>query len=180
MDSITIIIPAASKAKAVEIFGEGYFIRGMSATGLVPFTHYVTSGIISDDEFNQFCGDPLISYKMFKGEYNETLVRTNTGLQLVNEIPDDYVNDDKPTKITNYAGKMILSQVCPGSRTTLMNFINTIPDVATKEAAMGAWESALFWLRNDQFVQMFIPILGLTEGEVDMLFQRGWNINPVF
>lgn len=61
----TIVIPASHADKGrqlgreVDVHGHGMFVTGLSATGLPPASHYVSSGIIKD-EFATVLNDGLM------------------------------------------------------------------------------------------------------------------------
>lgn len=178
----TIIIPAASRTRAKETFGTGEYLFnvGLSATGQVPFTHYVSSGDFLDEEINIFSRGGATSFRMLAGAQEFEKIAFDFDLHQVTDIPEGYVNDDKPYKIGAYEGKMALALECPGSRDIIMAYVNTITDATTKDMALGAWESAVHWQIDDQFVVMFRALLGLTDERFYAMWQGAWDAKPIF
>lgn len=178
----TIIIPATSRVRAKEIFetGASLFNVGMSYTGEVPFTHYMSSGFFLDNEFNIFCSDNLITYKLLSGNFNDAEVFTKTNLKVVNNVPEDYVNSDKPFKVESWAAKQIMSTTMPGICTGVETFIESIQDIGQKESAKASWYNAKYFERNNPLIAAIQSQTGLTDEQIDVMFLAAWNLVPVF
>ena len=50
----TVIVTLANQAKAQEIAGADTFVAALSADGLEPASHFITSGPFDNDQLNQF------------------------------------------------------------------------------------------------------------------------------
>lgn len=95
----TIILPAgqAPKARAlgkeVDKRGDGMFTTGLSATGLPPATHFISSGII-DTAFATVLGDGLmLNAAAEAGAKAQGLVRASTKADALDTVAQAVVHD---------------------------------------------------------------------------------------
>ena len=79
-----------------------------------------------------------------------------------------------PDKVTMRQARLALLNA--GLYTSVNTTINNIPDIVTRTAAQIEWEYALFVARNATLITTLIPLLGLTEEQVDDLFIFANNI----
>ena len=150
----TIIIPAASLVRAKETFstGEYLFNVGLSATGQVPFTHYVSSGEFLDTEINTFARGGATSFKMLAGAQGFDQIAFEFSLYPVTDIPDGYVNPDKPYRVKIWAAKTKMAELMPGLCSTVETLIASIPDIGQKESAQASWINAEYFVRDNPLI----------------------------
>lgn len=96
----TIIVPAALVANARELggalspAGAGMYTTGLSATGALPATHYVSSGLISEP-FAAILSDPIILYTTAqKGATSQGLTLTSTQAKVTDLVAQSMVGDE--------------------------------------------------------------------------------------
>ena len=178
----TIIIPAVSRARAKETFstGEYLFNVGLSATGVIPFTHYVSSGDFLDEEVNTFARDGVTSFKILAGAQGFGQIAFEFGLHQVIDIPEGYINDDKPYKVESWAAKQIMAATMPGMCTGVEAFIESIQDIGQKESAKASWYNAKYFERDNPLIAAIQSQTGLTDEQIDGMFLAAWNLVPVF
>lgn len=94
----TIIVPAGLVVKAralgkeVDRRGDGMFTTGLSPTGVLPATHYISSGII-DTQFATVLGDGLmLDAAADAGAKAQGLVRASTKTDAVNTVAQAIVH----------------------------------------------------------------------------------------
>lgn len=183
----TIIIPAASRTRAKETFstGEYLFNVGLSASGQVPFTHYVSSGDFLDDEINTFSRGGATSFRMLAGAHGFDQIAFDFSLYPVADVPDGYVNPDKPYRVKTWAAKTKMAELMPGLCSAVETLIASIQDIGQKESAQASWINAEYFERDNPliaYVQM--QSVGtdheLTNEAIDAMFQAAWNLVPVF
>lgn len=178
----TIIIPAVSRARAKATFstGEYLFNVGLSATGLVPFTHYVSSGDFLGEEINTFARDGATSFKMLAGAQGFEQISFHFGLHQVIDVPEGYVNDDKPYRVETWAAKQVMANVSPGMATAAEAFIDAIEDLGQKESAKASWYNAKYFERDNPLIGVIQAHLLMTDEQIDAMFLAAWNLVPVF
>ena len=115
---------------------------------------------LTDDTFIPFDGGNR-DYQ----EYLEWLAEGNE--------PEPYVAPPSPpvTQVTAYQAKIQLSRA--GLYDSVVTTINTSDNPELKIA----WEVATTFERNSPFILALQPELGLTDGQVDDLFQQASEIN---
>ena len=178
----TIIIPAVSRARAKETFstGEYLFNVGLSATGVIPFTHYVSSGDFLDEEVNTFARGGATSFKHLAGAQGFDRIAFEFGLHQVTDVPENYINDDKPYRVETWAAKQVMAQVSPGMATTAEAFIDAIEDIGQKESAKASWYNAKFFERDNSLIGVIQAQFSMTDEQIDAMFLAAWNLVPVF
>lgn len=178
----TIIIPAASmaRAKASFVTGPWLFNVGLSATGDIPFTHYVGSGAFNDDEINTFARGGATSFKSLAGAHGFDQIAFDFSLYPVTDIPEGYVNDDKPYRVEAWAAKQVMAVTMPGMCTGVETFIDSIQDIGQKESAKASWINAKYFERENPLITAIQSQIGLTSEQIDAMFLAAWNLVPVW
>lgn len=178
----TIIIPAASRTRAKETFGTGEYLFnvGLSATGQVPFTHYVSSGDFLDDEINTFARGGATSFKSLAGAQPFDQIAFYLDLHQVVDVPEGYVNDDKPYRVEAWAAKQVMAATMPGLCTGIEAYIDAIPDIGQREKAKASWVSAKYFETDNPLVAEMIAQNIVTEAQKDAMFLAAWNLVPVW